>query len=56
MKLLDINAAERTKVMMVEVRVQNVTMDRDSYMISLKNSNKASVEIRDSYFESIKGN
>jgi hypothetical protein len=30
MKLLDINAAERTTVMMVEVRVQNVTMDRDS--------------------------
>jgi hypothetical protein len=30
MKLLDVNAGERTTVMMVEVRVQNVTIDRDS--------------------------
>lgn len=56
MKLVNVNAVERATVMMVEVRVHNVTMDRDSFMISLKNSNNASVDILDSSFESIKGN
>ncbi len=55
MRLIDVKALKLATVIMKEVRVQNVNMDRDSIMISLKDLNNASLELQDSSFENITG-
>lgn len=55
MRLIDAKDLERATVMMIDIKVKNVTMERDSIMISLKDLNNATLELYDSTFESISG-
>jgi hypothetical protein len=48
-------ASESASVKMVDVRVQNVTMDRDSVIMTLQDLNQASLELHNSSFENIRG-
>ena len=54
-RLIDLMAFERTNVTMVDLRVHDLTMDRDSMMITLQESNQASLELHNSSFENISG-
>jgi hypothetical protein len=54
-RLIDLMAFESTNVTMVDLRVHNLTMDRDSIMITLQESNQASLELHNSSFENIRG-
>jgi hypothetical protein len=54
-RLIDAKDLERATVMMIDIKVKNVTMERDSIMISLKDLNNATLELYDSTFESISG-
>jgi hypothetical protein len=54
-RLIDVKELERATVMMIDIKVKNVIMERDSIMISLKDLNNATLELNDSTFESISG-
>jgi hypothetical protein len=56
MRLIDLMASfESASVIMVDVRVHNMTMDRDKVMMTLQDLNQASLEIHNSSFENISG-
>ena len=54
-RLIDLMAFQRANVTMVDVKVHNMTLDRDSIMITLQESNQASLELHNSSFENISG-
>ena len=54
-RLIDLMAFEKANVTMVDVRVHNMTMDRDSVMMTLQELNQASLELQNSSFENISG-
>jgi hypothetical protein len=55
MRLMDVKAFARSNLIMIDVRAHNMTMERDSIMITLKKLNQASLELHNSSFENIKG-
>jgi hypothetical protein len=56
MRLIDLMASfESASVIMVDVRVHNMAMDRDKVMMTLQDLNQASLEIHNSSFENISG-